>query len=212
MSWRNAPAKAGFRISTRPARHGEKLTTLDGEQRTLTAMNVLVCDEKGPLSIAGVMGGAESEVTEGTHDVLLEGAAWNFINIRRTAKQHNLPSEASFRFSRGVHPAVAESGVRRGLQYMAMWSGGTVAPGLVDEYPLKPAGPTITFTPADVKRLLGIDLDARRSCVCSRACSSPAKLPNRPHEHGKSAKSRKAGTENASTESQNHSQPSTPSA
>jgi dihydroorotase len=64
--------------------------------------------------------------------VLLEGAAWNFINIRRTAKGHNLPSEASFRFSRGVHPAVAEQGVKRGLQYMAEWSGGAVAPGLVD--------------------------------------------------------------------------------
>ena len=54
-----------------------------------------------------------------TTNILLEGAAWNFINIRKTAKQHNLPSEASFRFSRGVHPAVAEQGVKRGLQLMA---------------------------------------------------------------------------------------------
>jgi phenylalanyl-tRNA synthetase beta chain len=149
-----------IRIITRPARDGEKLTTLDGTQRTLTPMNVLVCDEKGPLSIAGVMGGAESEVAEGTHNILLEGAAWNFINIRRTAQQHNLPSEASFRFSRGVHPAVAETGVRRGLQYMAQWSGGVVAPGLVDEYPIKPKDPVITVTPRDVKRVLGIDLNA----------------------------------------------------
>ena len=147
-------------IITRVARDGEQLTTLDGVQRTLTSMNVLVCDDKGPLSIAGVMGGAESEVTEKTTNILLEGAAWNFINIRRTAQQHNLSSEASFRFSRGVHPALAEMGVRRGLQYMALWSGGAIAPGLVDEYPLKPTQPVVTITPGDVKRLLGIDLSA----------------------------------------------------
>jgi len=146
------------KIITRAAKDGEKLTTLDGAERTLTSMNVLVCDEKGSLSLAGVMGGSESEVTDKTKNVLLEGAAWNFINIRRTAKQHNLPSEASFRFSRGVHPAVAEQGVRRGLQYMAEWAGGNVAPGLVDEYPLPPKDSVVDVTSHDVKKLLGIDL------------------------------------------------------
>ncbi|MEW6403904.1 MAG: phenylalanine--tRNA ligase subunit beta, partial [Chloroflexota bacterium] len=181
-----------IKIITRTAQEGEKLKTLDGVDRTLTSTNVLVCDEKGPLSLAGVMGGAESEVYDASEEVLdvqgielkdlkpgelhngkitmrgtsttnilLEGAAWNFINIRRTARQHNLPSEASFRFSRGVHPALAEQGVKRGLQYMAAWSGGTVAPGLVDEYPLKPKDPTVTVTPKDVKRLLGIDLKTK---------------------------------------------------
>ena len=147
-----------IKISTRAAQAGEKLTTLDGNERTLTSMNVLVCDEKGSLSLAGVMGGSESEVTDKTKNVLLEGAAWNFINIRRTAKQHNLPSEASFRFSRGVHPALAEQGVKRGLQYMAEWAGGAVAPGLVDEYPLPPKDSVVDVTSKDVKRLLGIDL------------------------------------------------------
>lgn len=146
------------KIITRLAADGEKLTTLDGVERTLTSTNVLVCDEQGPLSMAGVMGGAESEVTEKTRSVLLEGAAWNFINIRKTAKQHNLPSEASFRFSRGVHPSLAEVGVRRGLQFMAEWAGGKIAPGLVDAYPLPPKEATITVTAKDVKRLLGIDL------------------------------------------------------
>jgi phenylalanyl-tRNA synthetase beta chain len=154
--------KQKIRIITRAARDGERLTTLDGVERDLTSMNVLVCDEKGSLSIAGVMGGAESEVTEKTRNILLEGAAWNFINIRRTAKQHNLPSEASFRFSRGVHPALAEMGVKRGLQYMNAWSGGEVAPALVDEYPLKPKDPTLKITPGDVRRLLGIDLSAEQ--------------------------------------------------
>ncbi len=146
------------KIITRAAQDGEKLSTLDGIERTLTSTNVLVCDEKGSLSIAGVMGGAESEVTEKTRNILLEGAAWNFINIRRTAKQHNLPSEASFRFSRGVHPALAEQGVKRGLQLMAQWSGGRIAPGLVDAYPLKPKDSVVELAPRDVKRLLGIEL------------------------------------------------------
>jgi phenylalanyl-tRNA synthetase beta chain len=150
------------KIITRTAADGEKLTTLDHEERTLTSTNVLVCDEKGSLSLAGVMGGAESEVTEKTRNILLEGAAWNFINIRKTAKQHNLPSEASFRFSRGVHPSLAESGVRRGLQLMAEWSGGVVAPGLVDAYPLQPKDSVVDVTPQDVKRLLGIDLTVEK--------------------------------------------------
>jgi phenylalanyl-tRNA synthetase beta chain len=158
-------ARAGnknVKIITRSARVGEKLTTLDGNERTLTSTNVLVCDEAGSLSLAGVMGGVESEVTDKTKNILLEGAAWNFINIRKTAKQHNLPSEASFRFSRGVHPSLAETGVRRGLQFMAQWSGGKVAPGLVDEYPLQPKDSVVDVAPQDVKRLLGIDLTVEK--------------------------------------------------
>jgi len=151
-----------IKIITRAAKDGEKLTTLDGKERELTSANVLVCDESGSLAMAGVMGGAESEVTDKTCTILLEGAAWNFINIRKTAKQHNLPSEASFRFSRGVHPAMAEQGVKRGLELMAEWSGGQIAPDLVDVYPLKPKDPTITVTTKDVKRLLGIDLTAKQ--------------------------------------------------
>jgi phenylalanyl-tRNA synthetase beta chain len=104
------------------------------------------------------MGGLESEVTDKTRNILLEGAAWNFINIRETAKQHNLPSEASFRFSRGVHPSLAETGVGRGLQLMAAWSGGMVAPGFVDAYPLQPKDSVVEITSQDAKRLLGIDL------------------------------------------------------
>jgi phenylalanyl-tRNA synthetase beta chain len=121
---------------------------------------MLVCDAVGPLSIAGIMGGAESEVSARTTTILLEGAAWNFINIRKTAAAQNLPSEASYRFSRGVHPAMAGRGVRRGLELMQAWADGTVAAGLVDVYPLPPAQPEIQVTPRDVKRWLGIDLSA----------------------------------------------------
>jgi phenylalanyl-tRNA synthetase beta chain len=200
-----------IKIITRAASEGEELVTLDGVKRKLTAMNVLVCDEKGSLSLAGVMGGSESEVYDAskevldakgieikpgempqgkitsrgksTVNVLLEGAAWNFINIRRTAKQHNLPSEASFRFSRGVHPALAETGVQRGLQYMAAWANGIIAPGLVDEYPLKPKDSVVEVTEKDVKRLLGIELTLEEISALLTRLEFKCEITNHQHLH-----------------------------
>ena len=145
-------------IITRSAEKGEKLVTLDDIERTLDDFTVIVCDQSGSLALAGVMGGLESEVTGNTTNVLLEGAAWNMINTRRTAMALNLPSEASYRFSRGVHPELAPQGVLRGLKFMLEWTGGTVAQGLVDEYPLPPEDPTVEITTVDVQRWLGIDL------------------------------------------------------
>lgn len=145
-------------ISTRTATRGEHLMTLDGVERTLNEHQVLVCDERGPLSLAGVMGGAETEVRPDTTDILLEAAAWNFINIRRTVNQQGLPSEASYRFSRGVHPGLAPDGLKRCLQWMAAWSGGEIAPGIVDEYPLPPVDPVVEVTEREIKRALGITL------------------------------------------------------
>jgi phenylalanyl-tRNA synthetase beta chain len=168
-----------IRIITRTARRGELLTTLDGIERSLDESTVLVCDSAGPLSIAGIMGGAESEVSQKTSTILLEGAAWSFINIRKTAHAQNLPSEASYRFSRGVHPAMAERGVRRGLELMQAWAGGTVSPSLVDEYPLPPKAPEVEITPQDVKRWLGIELSLEqiRSMLerLEFTCKSPSK-------------------------------------
>ncbi len=148
------------RIITRTAKPGETLTTLDNVDHKLEVDTVLVCDDVGALSMAGVMGGLESEVSDKTHNILLEGAAWNFINIRKTARTHALNSEASYRFSRGVHPAMAERGVRRGLELMQAWANGKVAPGLVDLYPLPPKTPAIEITPGDVKRWLGVELSS----------------------------------------------------
>jgi len=149
-------------ITTRTAAEDEKLTTLDEIERKLQSSNVVVCDDAGALAIAGVMGGLESEITDKTKNVLLEGAAWNFINIRRTANHHNLPSEASYRFSRGVHPALAEAGVRRGLYWMQKWANGKVAPDLVDNYPLPPKDPVVEVSESDVKRLLGIEISEEK--------------------------------------------------
>ena len=162
------------RFITRSAAEGEKLVTLDHAERTLNPSNVLVCDQKGALSMAGVMGGQESEIhdaskvpqadpearTHSTTSILLEAAAWNFINIRKTANAHNLHSEAAYRFSRGVHPALTIEGLKRCLYWMAEWSGGQVAPGIIDEYPLPPLDPQIEISEKDVRRALGISLGA----------------------------------------------------
>jgi phenylalanyl-tRNA synthetase beta chain len=142
-------------IITRLPEPGERLTTLDGVDRALDDFTVLVADTAGALSIAGVMGGAESEVSETTKNVLLEGAAWDFINIRRTAGSQRMSSEAAYRFSRGVHPAVAERGVRRCLRWMQRWSGGVIAGGLVDAYPRPPHRSAVVVTPEDARRWLG---------------------------------------------------------
>jgi phenylalanyl-tRNA synthetase beta chain len=167
-------------IITRAANPNERLTTLDGVDRGLSSFTVLVCDTAGSLSIAGVMGGAESEVyeaienvdkstntpqdsgqparTKSTTAILLEGAAWNNINIRKTIAAQKLQSEAAFRFSRGVHPAMAERGVRRGIKLMHQLAGGTVYQGLIDNYPLHPVDPVNELTPEDVERVLGIKM------------------------------------------------------
>jgi len=148
-------------ITTRRAKQGETLTTLDDIERKLDDFTVLVTDQAGPLSLAGVMGGEETEVTEATGNVLLEGASWNYVNIRRTVASQGLPSEAAYRFERGVHPELAPKGVLRCLEWMRKWTGGTVAKGLIDEYPLPPEDPVVILTPDDVKRWLGITLSPK---------------------------------------------------
>lgn len=152
-------------IITRTAEPGEKLTTLDGVERTLDPFTTLVADTAGPLSIAGVMGGLESEVEESTTNVLLEAANWNFINVRQTllaqrSRGEEIVSEAATRFSRGVHPALAEQGLLRAAEMMRELAGGTVAKGVVDAYP-NPAPEVVVDLPlSEVKRIVGIDLPA----------------------------------------------------
>ena len=148
-------------IITRTAEKGESLTTLDGAPHKLDDFTELVCDTAGALSIAGVMGGEESEISDGTQNILLEGAAWNFINIRRTVASQRMHSEAAYRFARNVHPALAELGVRLCLKRMAEWSGGQIAEGLIDEYPKRYNDPLITVSEADVERLLGVHIPAQ---------------------------------------------------
>lgn len=145
-------------IITRTAKGGEKLTTLDGAQYDLDDEVELVTDTAGPLSLAGVMGGEESEVNPKTTKVLLEGASWNFINIRKTVSKLKISSEAAYRFSRGIHPALAEMGVRLCLKRMKAWGGGQIANGLIDQYPRPPKDPVVTLSADWVNANMGTNL------------------------------------------------------
>ena len=158
-----AGAQAPVHIITRLARPGERLTTLDGVERVMEPFTMLVTDPAGPLSIGGIMGGAESEVHAGSQRILLEAAAWDFINIRRSIKAYGLPSEAGYRFSRGVHPSQAWLGVLRGAQLMQQLAGGCIAQGIVDYYPAPAPSVRVDLPMAEVRRLLGIDLSLRET-------------------------------------------------
>ncbi len=158
-------ARAGKRsptIITRLADPGEELETLDGVKRKLDSFTILVCDTKGSLSIGGIMGGAESEVDQNSNNILLEAAAWNYLNIRRTMTAQHLSSEAGARFGRGVHPSQAIIGLRRAIEMMRELGGGEIANGLIDVYPLKPKKITIDLTIAEVKRQLGVEIPPKQ--------------------------------------------------
>ncbi len=144
-------------IITRLPLPNETLDTLDGEHRTLDPHNILVCDTEGVLSLGGVIGGAETEIGDDTRSVLLEAANWNFINIRRTMQSQKVQTDAGARFSRGVHPSQAILGVQRGIELMRQVSGGKVARGIIDNYPLPPETVRINLPIAEVRRLLGMD-------------------------------------------------------
>jgi phenylalanyl-tRNA synthetase beta chain len=143
------------RIIVRRARAGERLETLDHVVRTLDEETLLIADPAGALAIAGVMGGAASEVSEGTSRVIIESAIFDPVSIRRSAFRYALRSEASLRFEKGQEHALARLGADRTAELVARWAGGRVARGVVDSDPLEPPTVRIPFRPARVRRLLG---------------------------------------------------------
>lgn len=142
-------------IIVRRARPGERIRTLDGVERDLDPEDLLICDEAGPIAIAGVMGGAETEVTASTRRVLLESANFDFISIRRTAARHRLSSEASARFGRGIHPALTLPAARRAAALMQRWADGVVARGIADAYERRAPRVVIPLSVEQVQRVLG---------------------------------------------------------
>jgi phenylalanyl-tRNA synthetase beta chain len=145
-------------IIVRRAQPGERMTTLDGEERELDPDRLLICDGEGPVALAGVMGGLESEVTEGSRHILLESAHFDPICVRRTSQWLHLISEASTRFERGVDPAGTVWALRRTCELLEELAGGITAKGVVDAYPLPRSPLQIDLTADEVKRILGIAL------------------------------------------------------
>jgi phenylalanyl-tRNA synthetase beta chain len=145
-------------IEVRSARAGEVITTLDNVRRELTPENLMIADRAGPIAIAGVMGGADTEVTAATRNILLESANFDFVSVRRTMKALNLPSEASIRFSRGIHPEIVQPAAERAAELMRQYAGGTVAAGLAESYPAPLPQQVVELSMAEVRRQLGMDL------------------------------------------------------
>ena len=146
--------QGGF-LRVRRAREGEPLTTLDGKQRTLVADDLVIEDVRGAQSLAGTMGGADTEVGDKTTRVLLEAANWDPGTIRRMARRHQLHSEASYRFERGVDRGVLPEVLDHAAALMAELSGASVRRGRIDVYP-RPAEPrSVALGPGEVEVLLG---------------------------------------------------------
>ncbi len=151
----DAAAVHDGRIVVRLATLGERLETLDHVVRDLHPDTLLIADPAGPLAIAGVMGGATSEVGPGTTDVVIESAIFDPVSIRRTAFRYALRSDASLRFEKGIESRLARLGADRTARLVADWAGGSVAPGVVDSNPVEQAAAHVVFRPARVNRLLG---------------------------------------------------------
>ena len=145
-------------IIVRRAKAGEKMTTLDGVERELDDSMLLITDTLGPIAIAGVMGGAETEVHAGTRNVLLESATFDGINNRRTSQKLKLHSEASQRFTRGVPATLNAIAARRATRLMREHAGGHIVPGIVDAYPVPQPVRVVYTTESDVQRILGMDV------------------------------------------------------
>lgn len=156
----DAAAVHGGTIVVRLARAGERLETLDHVQRDLDPETLLIADREGVLGIAGVMGGATSEISATTTDVVVESAVFDPVSIRRTAFRYALRSEASLRFEKGQEHRLARLGADRTARLIQEWAGGTVAAGAVDTAPDEPAPGRVAFRPTRVDRLLGSPIPA----------------------------------------------------
>jgi phenylalanyl-tRNA synthetase beta chain len=166
----DAGAVHGGRIIVRRAAPGEPIETLDHVARTLTEDDLVIADPEGPIGIAGIMGGADSEIGPATTDVIIESAVFDPVAIRRTGQRYTLRSEASLRFEKGQEVRLARIGADRCARLVLDWAGGSLNAGRIDSAPDEPVEREVAFRPGRVVRLLGLDLaPAGQAAVLARA-------------------------------------------
>lgn len=149
---------AGHKIVVKSAREGEKFLTLDGKERTLTSETLMICDAEKPIAIAGVMGGANTEITDATTNVLIESAYFDPRNIRRTSKYLGLSTEASYRFERGTNINITVLAANRAAQMIQELASGELLKGVLDAYPKKQKPLTIKARISRINSIIGISL------------------------------------------------------
>ncbi|HEY2717717.1 MAG TPA: phenylalanine--tRNA ligase subunit beta [Solirubrobacterales bacterium] len=148
----------GGELIVRTAAAGEKMTTLDGVERTLDEETVVVCDRDGPTGIAGIMGGQVSEVSDSTTRVLLEVASWNGTNILRTSRLLGLRSEASARFEKQLHPELTMRAQRIAARLMVELCGAELVPGTIDVAAEPPPATRLRLRADRVRSILGMEI------------------------------------------------------
>ena len=145
-------------IVVRPAQEGERFTTLDKQERVLTAQNLLIADAGKGIALAGVMGGANTGIADDTRDVLIESAYFSSVNIRRTSKSLGLRSDSAYRFERGADIGICDWASRRAAQLILETAGGQLVGGVVDTCPQPPEPKALSVRQEKVQQLLGIEI------------------------------------------------------
>jgi phenylalanyl-tRNA synthetase beta chain len=149
------------RLIVRRARAAEKIRTLDGAERTLAKDMCVIADAARAIGIGGVMGGADTEISFSTRNILLEAAWFDPISVRRTAKALGLRTEASYRFERGADPEMAELASRRAAELIQQVAGGEILAGVVDVYPSREPEKKIHLPRKEILRVMGADVPDR---------------------------------------------------
>ncbi len=157
---------AGERIVVRRAGEGEIIKTLDGEERTLNPSILVIADAERPVAVAGVMGGAESEVDAASVDILLESAHFDPLSVRRTSRTLKLRTEASYRFERVVDPNGVQRAIDRACQLLAEMGQPEAVEGLIDVYPQKREPRQLTLRVSRAVDLLGMDITTESATDC----------------------------------------------
>jgi phenylalanyl-tRNA synthetase beta chain len=147
----------GQGIIVRRANSGEKITSLDGVERNLNREMLVIADKERAVAVAGIMGGANSEVSENTTSILLESASFKPTSVHYTGRTLNMPSEACVRFERGISPELTLPALKRATQLMVEYGGGQAAQGIIDVYPDKTERKPLRLTTAEFKRTMGVE-------------------------------------------------------
>ena len=147
----------GQGIIVRRANSGEKITSLDGVERNLNREMLVIADKERAVAVAGIMGGANSEVSENTTSILLESASFKPTSVHYTGRTLNMPSEACVRFERGISPELTLPALKRAIQLMVEYGGGQAAQGIIDVYLGKTERKPLRLTTTDFKRTMGVE-------------------------------------------------------